>query len=65
MENQTELQEDIQEEVISDEELEDENTYVSEETGAEFKIEISNLERKKIHSRGMMDVSKRVSKKIN
>lgn len=62
MENQQELQEDIQQEVTIDEDLEDEDTYVSEEDGSEFKIEISDLERKKKHSRGMMDVSRRVKK---
>lgn len=59
MENQTELQEDMHEE-LPEEDIEDENTYHAEDDGSDFKIEVSDLERKKVHSRGMMDVSKRV-----
>ena len=63
MENQTELEETIQEqaEIIGEEDLDEEGTYVADDDGEQFKIQMSNLERRKKHSRGMMDVSKKVS----
>ena len=64
MENQTELAEEVKEEVsiVTEDEI-DEDTYVAEDDGQEYKIEASNdsLARRKKHSRGLMDVSKKVT----
>jgi hypothetical protein len=64
MENQTELQADIQDEVPEEtfsEDSDDSDTYHADDDGQSSKIQMTDLQRKKKHSRGMMDVSKRVT----